>query len=52
LKDETGQDVSNVAEAIKLMQTHNSIIKRPVVENNGTILVGFTAAGFEEQLLT
>ena len=52
LKEATGQDVTNAAEAIKIMQANNSIIKRPVVEHNGTILVGFTVAAFEEQLLT
>jgi Spx/MgsR family transcriptional regulator len=52
LKDESGQEVTTATEAIKIMQANNSIIKRPVVEHNGTILVGFTVAGFEEQLLT
>jgi arsenate reductase len=52
LKEETGQDVSTAADAIKIMQANNSIIKRPVVEYNGTLLVGFTEAIFKEQLLT
>ena len=52
LKEETGQDVSTAADAIKIMQANNSIIKRPVVEFNGALLVGFTEASFKEQLLT
>jgi len=52
LKEETGQDVGTAADAIKIMQSNNSIIKRPVVEFNGALLVGFTEASFKEQLLT
>jgi arsenate reductase len=52
LKEATGQDVTNAAEAIKILQANNSIIKRPVVEHNGSILVGFTEGSFKEQLLT
>lgn len=51
LKEATEQDVNTATEAIKIMQANNSIIKRPVVEHNGTILVGFTEASFKEQLL-
>jgi len=51
LKEETEKDVTTAAEAIKLMQAHNSIIKRPVVEYHGAIIVGFEAANFKENLL-
>jgi Spx/MgsR family transcriptional regulator len=49
-KEENGQDVNNATEAIKIMQANNSIIKRPVVEHNGNIVVGFTETGFKELL--
>ena len=39
------------AEAIKLMQEHTSIIKRPVTEVSGTILVGFNEAQYSKQFL-
>jgi Spx/MgsR family transcriptional regulator len=39
------------AKAFKLMQEHNSIIKRPVIETNGTILVGFNEAAYSKQFL-
>ncbi|MEX0636784.1 MAG: Spx/MgsR family RNA polymerase-binding regulatory protein [Ferruginibacter sp.] len=51
LKAEIGKDVTTAAEAIKLMQAHNSIIKRPVVEYNATIIVGFEASNLKETLL-
>jgi arsenate reductase len=51
LKDETGQEVTTATEAIKIMQANNSIIKRPVVEQTGSIIVGFSEADFKEQLL-
>jgi arsenate reductase (glutaredoxin) len=39
------------AKAFKLMQEHNSIIRRPVIETNGTIVVGFNEAAYEKQFL-
>lgn len=33
--------VNNQAEAIQIMQQHTSIIKRPVIETNGNIIVGY-----------
>jgi len=35
------EKVTTQASAIKLMQHHNSIIKRPVIEADGKLLVGF-----------
>jgi Spx/MgsR family transcriptional regulator len=44
--------VTNAAEAIKLMMQNNSIIKRPVVEQNKIIIfVGFDKTKFEQKLL-
>ena len=42
-------DKANIdrAKALQLMQTHPSLIKRPVVEHPGGILVGFDAAEWE-----
>jgi len=37
----TQQKVTNQEEAIKIMLASNSIIKRPVIEHNGKIIVGF-----------
>jgi Spx/MgsR family transcriptional regulator len=46
-----GDDVKNTMtedKAVELMQTQPSIIKRPIVVSNGTILVGFDEAAFEK----
>jgi Spx/MgsR family transcriptional regulator len=43
--------ITTKAAAIKLMQENTSIIKRPVVEINGTILVGFNEAIYEKECL-
>ena len=38
------------AKAIHLMQAHPSLIKRPVVEHGGGVLVGFDAAEWQRAL--
>jgi arsenate reductase (glutaredoxin) len=38
------------ARAIRLMQTHPSLIRRPVVEHDGGLLVGFDPAEWERAL--
>ncbi len=38
-------------QAFKLMQEHTSIIKRPVIETNGTIIVGFNENEYQQQFL-
>ena len=38
------------AKAIRLMQAHPSLIKRPVVEHEGGLLVGFDPAAWETTL--
>jgi arsenate reductase (glutaredoxin) len=40
------------ARAFSLMQEHTSIIKRPVVEVNGTLLVGFKEKEYQQQFLS
>lgn len=40
------------AKAFKLMQEHTSVIKRPVIETNGTIVVGFNEAQYTKQFLS
>lgn len=35
--------------AVQVMQTHHSIIKRPVIEHNGTIIVGYNEARYEQE---
>ncbi len=40
----------DAAKAVMLMQAHPSTIKRPVVEHDGGLLVGFDAAEWEKAL--
>jgi arsenate reductase (glutaredoxin) len=43
--------ITNKAAAIKLMQEHTSLIKRPVIElSNGTVVVGYDEEKFIKQL--
>jgi Spx/MgsR family transcriptional regulator len=44
------QNVNNEEEAIKIMLTSNSIIKRPVIEHNGKIIVGFNEEEYKRLL--
>jgi Spx/MgsR family transcriptional regulator len=47
---EQGKIINKTA-AIKLMQEHTSLIKRPVIElSNGTIVVGYDEEKFKTQL--
>jgi Spx/MgsR family transcriptional regulator len=39
------------AKALRLMQAHPSLIKRPVVEHGSVLLVGFDAAAWEAALI-
>ena len=43
--------VTSEAEAIKIMQQHNSIIKRPLIEINKDIIVGYDEAAYIEKIL-
>lgn len=43
-------NVTNAADAIKIMQQHNSIIKRPVVETGYEIIVGYDEAKYIEKI--
>ena len=42
--------VNNQAEAIQIMQQHNSIIKRPVIEINNDIIVGYDEPAFKKYI--
>ena len=44
-------EITTQTQAIKLMQEHTNLIKRPVIEINGTILIGFDEAVYTKQLL-
>ncbi|MEP6712884.1 MAG: Spx/MgsR family RNA polymerase-binding regulatory protein [Ferruginibacter sp.] len=44
-------EITTQAQAIKLMEQHTSLIKRPVIEINGTILIGFNEPAYAKQLL-
>ncbi len=46
LDEETKAAVKNAGAAIRLMKEHTSLIKRPVIEAGGQVLVGFN----EDQL--
>jgi len=37
------------AKALRLMQEHTSVIKRPVLDVDGTLLVGFEPGAYEKQ---
>ncbi len=39
------------AQAIGLMQEHNSIIKRPIIEVNGEIILGFNEKEYFQKLI-
>jgi arsenate reductase (glutaredoxin) len=49
LAPEVQQTITNEKAAIQLMQQYTSLIKRPVVEINGNILVGFNETNFSKQ---
>ena len=42
------QKVTDREEAIKIMLANNSIIKRPVIEHNGKIIVGYNEKAYKE----
>ena len=43
--------VKNQSAAIKIMQEHNSIIKRPILEINNELIVGFDENEYLEKIL-
>ena len=45
------QTIINQKTAAALMQEHTSLIKRPVIEINGTILIGYDEARYKDLLL-
>ncbi|MDB5276894.1 MAG: glutathione-dependent thiol reductase [Ferruginibacter sp.] len=49
LSRETQQKITSEQAAIQLMQEYTSLIKRPVIEINGNILVGFNETNFSKQ---
>lgn len=50
LGEQEQKKVVNQPAAIKLMITHNSIIKRPIIEMNGQLLIGFNETEITKQL--
>lgn len=50
LDEQEQQKITNRPAAIKLMITNNSIIKRPVIEINGQLLIGFNETAITKQL--
>ena len=49
---EIQQTIIDQKAAVQLMQEHTSLIKRPVVEINGTILIGFDEAIYNKAIMT
>ena len=47
--DEAEKDGINEARAIELMIEHTSMIKRPVISHDGTLLAGFDEAAYIKQ---
>ncbi|TCV90140.1 ArsC family reductase [Sulfurirhabdus autotrophica] len=50
LPDGIKNSIDNEAAAIQLMMEKSSVIKRPVLENNGKIAVGFDETIYQEML--
>jgi arsenate reductase (glutaredoxin) len=49
---ETQQTIDNEESAVELMEKNTSVIKRPVIEQNGQVLfVGFDAEKYAEKLI-
>ena len=44
------QKATNRQQAIELMMEHTSIIKRPIIENDNNLLVGFNEEQYNKQL--
>jgi arsenate reductase-like glutaredoxin family protein len=51
LSPEVQAGIRTEADAIRLMQEHTSLIKRPVVEKGDTLSAGFDEALFREKYL-
>jgi arsenate reductase len=51
LSDDTKEGVTNATSATRLMIENTSVIKRPVLCKGKTVLVGFDALTYEENLL-
>ncbi|MXV13815.1 arsenate reductase [Hufsiella ginkgonis] len=51
LTPEEQAKVTTAADAIRLMQAHNSVIKRPVIEFGDKITVGFNEKAYQESFL-
>ena len=50
LDPETQNLITNEKEAFKVMQEKNSVIKRPVLENNVSVLIGFDEIAYQQML--
>jgi arsenate reductase (glutaredoxin) len=50
LDPETQNRITNEKDAFKLMQEKTSVIKRPVIENNEHVLIGFDEIAYQQTL--
>jgi len=48
--EESKREGLNDAKAVKLLLEHNSMIKRPILENGKTSLVGFDQTSYQDTL--
>lgn len=48
--DEADKQNLDAGRAVQLMHKHPMLIKRPVIENNNTVLVGFNEADYQQHL--
>lgn len=51
ISPEIQQTIVDQKNAVQLMQEHTSLIKRPVVEADGSLLIGFDEAVYNNKLL-
>ncbi len=51
ISPEIQQTITSQQAAVKLMQQHTSLIKRPVIEINGKILIGFDENVYHDDML-
>ena len=50
LSPEQQAAVTSQSAAVQVMLTHHSIIKRPVIEHNGKLIVGYNETQYAEEL--
>ncbi|MFT3703669.1 MAG: arsenate reductase [Agriterribacter sp.] len=44
------QSATDQSNAVRIMQQHNSVIKRPIIEHRGKLLIGFDEKQYQQKL--